>query len=164
MKPVIAIVGRPNVGKSTLFNFLTKSREALVVDRPGVTRDRQFGIANINGQDFILVDTAGLGELNPDNEVMIKQVEQQSFQAIMESDVIIFLVDGRAGLSTIDESIAEKLRQINKPCFLAVNKTEGMDSNIINADFYRLGLGDPYAISAKRAPVLIHCLMTWYRF
>lgn len=150
MKPVIAIVGRPNVGKSTLFNRLTNTRDALVIDRPGVTRDRQFGIAVYNDQEFILIDTAGLGETNPDNEAMIEQVEKQTFQAVEDADAIIFLVDGRDGLSNADVVIAAQLRPFNKKCFLAINKTEGLDKDIISADFFQLGMNDPYPVSAQR--------------
>ncbi len=150
MKAVIAIVGRPNVGKSTLFNRLTQSRDALVADRPGVTRDRQFGLAEHDERQFLLIDTAGLGEINPDNEAMIEQVESQSLQAIYEADAIIWMVDGRDGLTSADEVLAEQLRPLNTRLFLVVNKTEGLDSNVANADFYTLGIGEPYAISAQR--------------
>ncbi len=150
MKPVIAIVGRPNVGKSTLFNRLTDTRDALVVDRPGVTRDRQFGMAEYEGFEFILIDTAGLGEINPDNEAMLEHVEKQTFQAIEDATAIMFVVDGRTGINHVDETIAEQLRPYNKKCFLAVNKTEGLEKSTVVADFYQLGMNEPYAISAQR--------------
>lgn len=150
MKSVIAIVGRPNVGKSTLFNHLTKSRDALVADRPGVTRDRKFGIAEYDGHSFILVDTAGLGEINPDNESMIEQVEKQSMQAIEEADAVLWLVDARDGLTHADEVLAKDLRNVSEKVFLAINKSEGLEKDVTKADFYSLGVGEPYTISAQR--------------
>ncbi len=150
MKATIAIVGRPNVGKSTFFNHLTKTRNALVADRPGVTRDRQFGIGSYANRSFLLIDTGGIGEINPDNTDIAQLVEKQSLQAVEEADVIVWMVDGRDGLTSADEILAKQLRPINDNIFLAVNKTEGLDKNIINADFYALGMGEPFGISAKR--------------
>ncbi|MEE9575526.1 MAG: ribosome biogenesis GTPase Der, partial [Gammaproteobacteria bacterium] len=150
MKSVIAIVGRPNVGKSTLFNFLTKSRDALVADRPGVTRDRQYGFGNHQGREFILVDTGGLGRNDKDSENISNLISDQSLLAIEEADALIWLVDGREGLTSEDEHLAEKLRPMCDRIFLTANKTEGLNADIVLSDFYRLGFGDPFAISAKR--------------
>jgi len=150
MKSVIAIVGRPNVGKSTLFNFLTRSRNALVADRPGVTRDRQYGFGNYQGREFILVDTGGLGRNDKDSENISNLISDQSLLAIEEADVLIWLVDGREGLTSEDEHLARILRPMCDHIFLTANKTEGLDADIILSDFYRLGFSGPFAISAKR--------------
>jgi len=150
MKSVIAIVGRPNVGKSTLFNFLTHSRNALVADRPGVTRDRQYGFGNYQGREFILVDTGGLGRNDKDSENISNLISDQSLLAIEEADVLIWLVDGREGLTSEDEHLARILRPMCDHIFLTANKTEGLDADIILSDFYRLGFSGPFAISAKR--------------
>ncbi|HSW68552.1 MAG TPA: ribosome biogenesis GTPase Der [Gammaproteobacteria bacterium] len=159
MLPVIAIVGRPNVGKSTLFNCFTRSRDALVSDFPGMTRDRQYGEANIADRRFIVIDTGGLTEEKNDLDLLMAE---QSFQAIQEADKIIFLVDARAGLTASDLSIAEKLRPLQKNIVLVLNKAEGLDSDIAAADFFRLGLGQPYAISAAHISGiddLVHILL-----
>lgn len=145
MLPVVAIVGRPNVGKSTLFNRITVSRDALVSDFPGLTRDRQYGEANIAGRRFIVIDTGGLTDEKNDLDLLMAE---QSLQAIQEADKIIFLVDARAGLTASDITIGEKLRGMNKNIFLVVNKAESLDPDIVTADFFRLGLGEPFAISA----------------
>ena len=150
MKSVIAIVGRPNVGKSTLFNYLTRSRNALVADRPGVTRDRQYGFGNYQGREFILVDTGGLGRNDKDSENISNLISDQSLLAIEEADVLIWLVDGREGLTSEDEHLARILRPMCDHIFLTANKTEGLDADIILSDFYRLGFSGPFAISAKR--------------
>jgi GTP-binding protein len=145
MLPVIALVGRPNVGKSTLFNCLTGSRAALVSDFPGMTRDRQYGEGNIENHRFIVIDTGGLSKDKDDlNQLTI----EQSFQAIDEADKVLFVVDAREGITANDEFIAEKLRTRNKNLYLVVNKTEGHDPDLALAEFYRLGLGNPIAISA----------------
>jgi GTP-binding protein len=141
MLPVIAIVGRPNVGKSTLFNCLTKTRRALVADQPGLTRDRQYGEAQIDEQPYIIVDTGGLGG-------DIAAITTQAIKAIQESDAILFMVDCREGLTVDDEIIAKKLRRFHKPIFLVVNKIDGIDIDVAIADFYQLGLGEPYPIAA----------------
>ncbi len=146
MKPVIAIVGRPNVGKSTLFNRLTSSRNALVVDRPGVTRDRQYGIGEYNDRSFILVDTGGLCDAEKDS--IANLVTEQTLRAIHEADAVIWLVDGRDGLAILDEKLTKLLRPLCDHIYLTVNKTEGQDENIITAEFHALGIGKPYAISA----------------
>jgi GTP-binding protein len=141
MLPVIAIVGRPNVGKSTLFNCLTKTRRALVADQPGLTRDRQYGEGQIDEQPYIIVDTGGLGG-------DIAAITTQVIKAIQESDAILFMVDCRGGLTVDDEIIAKKLRRFHKPIFLVVNKIDGIDIDAAIADFYQLGLGEPYPIAA----------------
>ena len=147
MQAVIALVGRPNVGKSTLFNKLTRSRDALVADHAGLTRDRIYGTADIEGCSFILIDTGGLTEQS-DN--MSGLMRQQAQLAIDEADTIFFLVDGRAGLTAADEDVAAQLRNADKPVMLVVNKAEGERPEMIAADFYSLGLGEPYVISATQ--------------
>lgn len=146
MIPVIAIIGRPNVGKSTLFNELTKSREALVVDLPGVTRDRQYGEGKIGNRPFIVIDTGGLGIQEKQMEIL---TAAQSWQAVTEADVVLFLVDGRSGLVPTDVTIANSLRLKEKSVYLVVNKTDGLDPTIAVADFYALGLGEPIPIAAS---------------
>ena len=150
MTAVIAIVGRPNVGKSTLFNRLTGTRNALVADRPGITRDRQYALARHDQARFILVDTGGIGDSNPDNTGLQRQVEEQALRAAEEADAVIWLVDGRDGLTADDEHLAQRLRPVNPHIYLAVNKTEGHDLDVVSAEFYALGFATPYAISAKR--------------
>ncbi|MFA7293393.1 MAG: ribosome biogenesis GTPase Der, partial [Rhodocyclaceae bacterium] len=147
MKPTIALVGRPNVGKSTLFNRLTKSRDALVADIPGLTRDRHYGHGKVGEKPFLVVDTGGFEPRAKDG--IMHEMARQAEQAIAESDVIIFVVDGRAGITAQDKDIANKLRKIDRPVLVAVNKSEGRDTGIAIAEFHELGLGDPYAISAS---------------
>jgi len=145
MVPVIALVGRPNVGKSTLFNVLTKTRQALVANLPGVTRDRIYGEGVVGDREYLLIDTGGLsGESEGIDGMMLSQ----SQQAIEEADAIIFLVDAREGLNASDEAVARYLRQKSKKVFLTVNKVDGLDDRIATVDFYPLGLGEPYPISA----------------
>ena len=145
MNPVIALVGRPNVGKSTLFNRLTKSRDALVADFPGLTRDRKYGIGRVGGRPYVVVDTGGLsGEREGIDEYMASQTRQ----AIAEADVLLFLVDGRSGITAADEAIARELRVTGKPLHLVVNKTDGIDAESAAFDFYSLGMGEPIAIAA----------------
>jgi len=147
MKPVIALVGRPNVGKSTLFNRLTRSRDALVADHSGLTRDRIYGTSKVEGCDFILIDTGGLTEKSDDmSDLMRKQAQL----AIDEADIIFFLVDGRSGLTPADEKVAQQLRNVGKPVLLLVNKTEGEQREMVAAEFYSLGLGEPQVISATQ--------------
>ncbi|MES2771666.1 MAG: ribosome biogenesis GTPase Der, partial [Pseudomonadota bacterium] len=146
MKPIIVLVGRPNVGKSTLFNRLTKSRDALVADIPGLTRDRHYGHGKLSGKPYLVVDTGGFEPLA--KEGIMHEMARQTEQAIVEADAIIFVVDGRTGLTALDKEIANKLRKANRPVFVAVNKVEGMRANIVAADFHELGLGQPYSISA----------------
>lgn len=145
MRPVIAIVGRPNVGKSTLFNQLTRSRDALVADVPGLTRDRKYGEGSMGDRPYILIDTGGLGE----EEVAVDNLmAQQSVQAAHEADAILFLVDGRAGCVSGDLAIAQQLRELGKPITLCVNKTDGLDPDIALSDFYQLGINDMVPIAA----------------
>lgn len=143
--PVIAIVGRPNVGKSTLFNCLTQSRAALVSDFPGMTRDRQYGEAAMADRRFIVIDTGGISEEKDDIDLLMAN---QSQQAILEADKVVFLVDIRAGLMPADQLIAEKLRSLNKNIYLVLNKAEDLDPDLAAVDFYQLGLGTPFCISA----------------
>lgn len=145
MLPVIALVGRPNVGKSTLFNFLTKTRAALVADFPGLTRDRKYGRGKVGEREYLVVDTGGLsGERDGIDNLMA----QQTRLAMQEADVILFMVDARDGITPSDQRIAKELRQIGKPILLVVNKTDGLNEDTVTADFYELGLGEPEAIAA----------------
>ena len=146
MKPTIVIVGRPNVGKSTLFNRLTKTRDALVADIPGLTRDRHYGHGKIGSKPYLVVDTGGFEPLAKDG--IMHEMARQAEQAIAEADAVIFVVDGRTGITALDKEIANKLRKAERPVLVAVNKSEGMNQGIVIADFHELGLGEPYAISA----------------
>ncbi|MEO5862296.1 MAG: ribosome biogenesis GTPase Der [Burkholderiales bacterium] len=146
MKPTLVIVGRPNVGKSTLFNRMTQSRAALVADFPGLTRDRHYGHGKTGDRAFLVVDTGGFEPASPDG--ILKEMAKQTLQAIAEADGIIFLLDGREGLTSQDRRIAEILRRERAPVWLAVNKTEGMAAEVVTAEFYELGLGAPIAISS----------------
>lgn len=146
MKPTIVIVGRPNVGKSTLFNRLTKTRDALVADIPGLTRDRHYGHGKLGSKPYLVVDTGGFEPLAKDG--IMHEMARQTEQAIAEADAVIFVVDGRTGITALDKEIANKLRKVERPVFVAVNKAEGMNQGIVIADFHELGLGEPYAISA----------------
>ena len=134
MKPVITLVGRPNVGKSTLFNRLTHSRAALVADLPGLTRDRIYGDGKIGNRPYMVVDTGGL---SGDEKDIAGLMAEQARQAMQEADVILFLVDGRGGLTAGDEQIAAYLRQLGKRIFVAVNKSEGTEPNLAAAEFQR---------------------------
>ncbi|GKT24296.1 ribosome biogenesis GTPase Der [Acidovorax sp. SUPP3334] len=146
MKPVIALVGRPNVGKSTLFNRLTKSRDAIVADFAGLTRDRHYGNGKQGKQEYIVIDTGGF---EPDAASGIyREMAKQTQQAVAEADVVIFVVDARAGLSAQDHDIANYLRRLGKPCLLVGNKAEGMREGVQLVEFYELGLGEIYPISA----------------
>lgn len=146
MIPVIALVGRPNVGKSTLFNRLTKTQDALVADFPGLTRDRQYGQAQFENKQYIVVDTGGIGV---DDIAVDSLMSKQSAVALSEADAVLFLVDGRSGLTGIDEQIANRLRKLNKKVHLVVNKTEGLDDDIACSDFQSLGIVDICSISAS---------------
>lgn len=150
MKPVIAIIGRPNVGKSTLFNRLTGSRAALVADEPGVTRDRQYGHGTFNERTFILVDTGGLEDGSMADPVLAGIVSKQSLQAAREADAVIWVVDGRDGLTIADEKLAQQLRPVCKRLYLAVNKTEGVDAAMATVEFHALGIEQVHAVSAQR--------------
>ena len=146
MLPVIALVGRPNVGKSTLFNYLTRSREALVADYPGLTRDRQYGRVKRGERDCLVVDTGGITDEQEGIDIFAKkQVEI----ALQEADVVFFLVDARDGINASDEAIADMLRKLGKPVVLVVNKIDGIDSNTVTHDFYSLALGEPVPIAAS---------------
>jgi GTP-binding protein len=145
MLPVVALIGRPNVGKSTLFNRLTRSRDALVADYPGLTRDRKYGFGRLGPVPYLVIDTGGIagGEEGID-EVMV----EQTVKALQEADVAIIMVDGRSGITAADEHVAELARRHANKTWLAVNKSEGLDITTANADFYGLGLGEPVAVSA----------------
>lgn len=145
MLPVVALVGRPNVGKSTLFNRLTRTRDALVADFPGLTRDRKYGQANYDGYQFIVIDTGGI---NGDEEGIDIEMADQSLMAIEEADVVLFMVDARDGLTVADDAIAKHLRKQNKKTFVVCNKIDGIDGNIAGSDFYSLALGEVYGIAA----------------
>ncbi len=146
MKPVIALVGRANVGKSTLFNRMTKTRDAIVADFAGLTRDRHYGDAKIGGHEFIVVDTGGFEPQNPTG--IVKEMARQTEQAVAEADAVIFVVDMRAGVSAHDHEIARYLRSASKRVLIAANKAEGMPESPLLAEFYELGLGPPHAVSA----------------
>jgi GTPase len=146
MLPVIALVGRPNVGKSTLFNVLTGTRDAIVADVPGLTRDRQYGFGRLGPVPYVVIDTGGLIE-NPSG--IEAQMRAQTERAVHEADRLIFIADARAGLTPQDQFVARELRRSGKPVTLAVNKTEGLDADVVSADFHALGFGEPVAISAS---------------
>ena len=146
MKPVIALVGRTNVGKSTLFNRLTKSRDAIVHDSPGLTRDRHYGNARYGGHEFIVVDTGGFEPEKASG--IVREMAKQTQQAVAEADAVIFVVDIRAGVSAHDHEIARYLRTASKQVLLAANKAEGMPDSPLLAEFHELGLGMPHAFSA----------------
>jgi GTP-binding protein len=146
MKPVIALVGRPNVGKSTLFNRLTQTRDAIVSDFAGLTRDRHYGNGRLGKHEFIVIDTGGF---EPDaGSGIFKEMAKQTRQAVAEADVVIFVVDAREGLSAQDHDIANELRRLGKPCLLVANKAEGMRDSAKLVDFYELGFGEVHGISA----------------
>ena len=146
MIPTLVIVGRPNVGKSTLFNRLTRTRDALVADVPGLTRDRHYGRGRIGDKPFLVVDTGGFEPVV--KEGILHEMAKQTLQAVAEADVIVFLTDGRQGLTSQDRIIANQLRQARKPICIAVNKAEGMAEAQVTAEFHELGMGEPLAISA----------------
>ena len=146
MKPTVVIVGRPNVGKSTLFNRLTRTREAIVVDAPGITRDRHYGEGRVGPKSYLVVDTGGFEPVAKDG--IYHQMARQTRQAVDEADVVLFIVDARAGLTTQDREIGEELRRSGRKVWVIVNKAEGMNSAMSTAEFHALGLGEPLAISA----------------
>ncbi len=154
-KPVIALVGRPNVGKSTLFNRLTRTRDAIVADYPGLTRDRQYGTGRLGHSEYIVVDTGGLsGESDGVDPLMAGQVQA----ALEEADAVLFLVDGRQGITHGDEVIANYVRQFDKIVQLVVNKTEGYDHDVAKSDFFHLGLGEPLPISSAHGDGVAACV------
>jgi len=148
MLPVIAIVGRPNTGKSTLFNRLTRTRNALVADRPGVTRDRHYGLAESEGRRFVVIDTGGIATAGPEDGLIVDLVSLQTQRAIEESDAVFWLVDGKEGLVTGDETLCARLRMLKQRVYLLVNKTDGVDPDIVCAEFHALGIGTPVPVSA----------------
>ncbi|HEY5603695.1 MAG TPA: ribosome biogenesis GTPase Der, partial [Gammaproteobacteria bacterium] len=145
MKPVIALVGRPNVGKSTLFNCLTRSRDALVADQPGLTRDRKYGEGNIDNLRFIVIDTGGLTD---ETSGLDSLMAGQAWQAVNEANLVLFLTDAREGLLAADMNIAQKLRRTGKDIRLVVNKIDGLNPDAVLPEFHTLGLGEPIPISA----------------
>ncbi len=146
MKPTLVIVGRPNVGKSTLFNRLTRTRDALVADVPGLTRDRHYGAGRLGRRGYLVVDTGGL---EPEAQGVFVEMAKQVRTAIAEADVVLLVTDAREGLTTRDRTIAEELRRTGRRVLLAVNKSEGMNAEVAKAEFHELGLGAPHAISAE---------------
>jgi GTP-binding protein len=146
MKPVVALVGRPNVGKSTLFNRLTKRRDAIVADFAGLTRDRHYGDARLDGREFIVIDTGGFEPEKPSG--VVAEMAKQTKQAVAEADAVVFVTDVRSGVSGQDHDIARYLRSVNKRVFLAVNKAEGMSESPALAEFHELGIGEPHPVSA----------------
>jgi GTP-binding protein len=146
MLPIVAIVGRPNVGKSTLFNRITRSREAIVADAPGLTRDRHYGRGRVGGKPYLVVDTGGFEPMA--REGIFHEMARQTRQAVDEADAILFVVDARAGLAAQDRAIAGELRKSGRRVFLVVNKAEGMDPSVAGAEFHALGMGDPVPVSA----------------
>jgi GTP-binding protein len=157
MLPVVAIVGRPNVGKSTLFNVLTGSRAAIVADAPGVTRDRQYGYARVGRVPCVLIDTGGLIEHPKGLEA---QMRAQTDKAVAEADHVILVMDARSGLTSQDQFIARALRRTGKPVVLALNKSEGLQADLAAADFHALGLGEPLAIAASHAQGCVELIDT----
>jgi len=146
MKPTVALVGRPNVGKSTLFNRLTRSRDALVADQPGLTRDRHYGHGRVGEKPYLVIDTGGFEPVV--DEGILFEMAKQTLQAMDEADAVVFLVDGRTGITPQDKIIANRLRQLDRPVHLVVNKAEGMNQAIAGAEFHELALGEPLAISS----------------
>lgn len=146
MRPTLVIVGRPNVGKSTLFNRLTRSRDALVADLPGLTRDRHYGHGRLGSRPYLVVDTGGFEPAA--KEGILAEMAQQAEAAIAEADLLLFVVDGRSGLTPQDRGIAARLRRSGRPLLLVVNKAEGMARDLVAAEFHELGCGDPLVISA----------------
>jgi len=146
MKPTLVIVGRPNVGKSTLFNRLTRTRDALVADVPGLTRDRHYGAGRMGDRAYLVVDTGGL---EPEGQGVFVEMAKQARTAIAEADAVLLVTDAREGLTAQDRAIGEELRRMGRRVFVAVNKTEGMNPDLAAAEFHELGLGAPRAISAE---------------
>ncbi|MEM7208465.1 MAG: ribosome biogenesis GTPase Der [Pseudomonadota bacterium] len=159
MKPVFALIGRPNVGKSTLFNKLTRTRDALVADLPGLTRDRQYGDGSHDGHEFIVIDTGGL---SGEKDELDQQMAQQTLMAIEDADTVLFMVDGRNGLSPADEELAVSVRRFGKPVVVVVNKIDGLDDEKARTDFYALGFESVLAIAAAHNrgvhKLINHCI------
>lgn len=155
MIPVIALVGRPNVGKSTLFNQLTRSRDALVADFPGLTRDRKYGESRTGSRPFVVIDTGGI---TGEEAGVDTSMAQQALTAIDESDVVLFMVDAREGLNAIDEALASQLRQRNKAFYVVVNKIDGLNEDIVTGDFYALGVDTLFAIAASHGRGVTHMI------
>lgn len=158
MKPTIALVGRPNVGKSTLFNRLTRSKDALVHDIAGLTRDRHYGHGRLGNKPYLVVDTGGFEPIVDSG--ILHEMAKQTLQAIDEADAVIFLTDARTGLTPQDKIIADKLRQSPRPVYLAVNKGEGGNRAVLAAEFYELALGEPYVISGAHGDGVYHLIET----
>lgn len=157
MLPVIALVGRPNVGKSTLFNRITRTQDALVADFPGLTRDRQYGDAEFDNKPFIVIDTGGVGV---DDAAVDALMSKQSAIALEEADIVFFLVDARSGMTAVDHTIAIHLRKTGKAVCLIVNKTDGLDDEVAISDFQSLGFSDVYGVSATHGHGLQFLLQT----
>lgn len=157
IKPVVALIGRPNVGKSTLFNQITKTRQALVADHSGLTRDRQYGDASYMDKSFIVVDTGGIGEADDGTGNIDDYMSDQSHMAIHEADILVFVVDARSGMIGADEEIARNLRTLGKPIYLVANKIDGVHEAAIN-EFFSLGLGEPYPMAASHGRGLSNLL------
>jgi GTP-binding protein len=156
VKPTVVLVGRPNVGKSTLFNRLTRSREAIVADMPGLTRDRHYGVGRLGDKPFLVVDTGGLEPAA--KEGVLAEMAKQTQNALAEADVVIFVVDARDGLTAQDRRIADELRRLGRPVLLAANKSEGIAPDIAAADFHELALGAPVAISSAHGEGVRHLI------
>lgn len=156
MKPTIALVGRPNVGKSTLFNRLTRSKDALVADLPGLTRDRHYGHGRGGTKPYLVVDTGGFEPVVDSG--ILHEMARHTLQAIDEADAVVFLVDGRNGVAPQDKIIADRLRQSQRPVFLAVNKGEGANQDVLAAEFFELALGEPHVISGAHGDGVYHLM------
>jgi len=146
MLPVVAIVGRPNVGKSTLFNCLTRSRDALVANEPGLTRDRQYGTGKVGDQPYLIVDTGGITD---DKADLPRLTVEQTATALHETNITLFVVDARQGLTPVDQEIADRLRLLGTSVFVVANKIDGLDQRVATTEFHALGLGDPWPIAAS---------------
>ena len=157
IKPVVALIGRPNVGKSTIFNQLTKSRQALVADFSGLTRDRQYGDVHYDGKSFIVVDTGGIGEADDGSGNIDDYMSEQSYTAIHEADILLFVVDARAGVIGSDSEIAKFLHSLGKPVYLVANKIDGIHEAAIG-EYFALGLGKPYPVTATHGKGLLTLL------
>jgi GTP-binding protein len=155
--PTIALIGRPNAGKSTLFNYLTRSRAALVADEPGVTRDRQYGQGVFGNQSFIVIDTGGLEKNNNPLQTLM---HEQAMRTLQDADIVFWLVDARAGISPTEDLVAKQLRTLKQPVYLLVNKTDGLDPDVAASDFYRLGFKAVFPIAATQGRGMDHLMKT----